>query len=181
MTCIAAISQDGVVYMAGDAAASELESGVITTVNSPKIFIKDEYLIGYSGSFRMGKFMQYTLELPKVPSWAKGKEKLDEFMNGYFVPAVRKQVKESELEPNEKEDFSFLVGIRGSIFEVDDAWAAYEASNNYMASGSGASIAMGSLYSTSNWSNAKKRLQTAMEAASIYNLYVSAPFTFLEK
>ena len=180
MTCIAAIAQDGIVYMAGDSAASEPNAGGITTVTSPKIFIKDEYLIGYAGSFRMGKFIQYTVEFPKLPSWAKGGAKLDEFMNGTVSPSIRKQVREHELEQSEKEGFGLVIGIRGSIFEVDEEWAAYENIRNYTAIGSGGDIAIGSLYSTNKWGNAKKRLQTAMEASALYNSYVSAPFTLLE-
>ena len=180
MTCIIAISQDNNVFMGGDAAASEVESGMISRVNMPKVFVKDEYLVGYAGSFRMGKFIQYSVEFPKPPSWAKGKAKLDEFMNGYFIPAVRKQVEEHKLESQEKEEFGFIIGIRGHIFEIDDAWAAYEPETNYASIGSGSSVAYGSLHSTAGWSNPKKRIQVALEASEKYNIYVSSPFTILE-
>lgn len=180
MTCIVAIAQDGVVSMGGDSAATDPQGGTLVTVQMPKIFIKDEYIIGYSGSFRMGKFIQYTLEFPKPPSWAKGSAKLDEFMNGYVVPALRKQAKEAELEQGEKEDFGLIIGIRGHIFELDENWAAYEPTRGYSASGSGMDVALGSLFSTSNWSNPKKRISSALEASAMHNAYVKAPFTILE-
>lgn len=180
MTCIVGIAKDGSVFMGGDSAAVDINSGSVCAVEMPKVFIKDEYLIGYSGSFRMGKFLQYTAEFPKPPSWAKGPAKLDEFMNGYVVPALRKQAKEAELEPNEKEDFGFLIGIRGSLFELDEAWAAYENSRRYAASGSGTDIALGSLYATNSWTNSRKRIQTALEASALHNAYVQPPFTILE-
>ena len=180
MTCIIAITKDGTVYMGGDSAASESESGLISTTKMPKVFKKDEYLIGYAGSFRMGKFIQYSVEFPKPPSWAKTPDKIDEFMNGHLIPHIRKQVKEHELEGGEKEEFNFIIGLRGSIFEIDDVWAAYEPATDYISIGSGSPVALGSLYSTAGWSNPKKRIQIALESASKYNIYVSAPFTLIE-
>ena len=166
--------------MGGDSAASEPESGILTAVSAPKVFKKDEYIIGYAGSFRMGKFIQYNVELPKPPQWARGKEKLDEFINGYVMSAIRKQVKDADLEAVEKENSGFLIALRGSIFEIDDAWAAYENKVNYASIGTGSHIALGSLYSTSSWSSPRKRLQIALEASSNFNCFVTAPYTFLE-
>jgi len=179
MTCIVAIAQDDKVYMGADSAATTPD-GLAGIIRIPKVFIDDEYLIGYAGSFRMGKFLQYSVELPKSPSWAWGSEKIDEFINGFVVPSIRKQVKENELEQMEKEDFEFLIGLRGHIFELDENWAAYEANQDYQSIGSGVDIAMGSLYSTSSWKNPIKRISVALEAASLYNTFVSAPFTILE-
>jgi ATP-dependent protease HslVU (ClpYQ) peptidase subunit len=180
MTCIIGMAQDGKVFLGGDSAASTMD-GFSSTVRIPKVYLTDEYLIGYAGSFRMGKFIQYSVEFPKPPSWAKGSEKLDEFINGYLVPHLRRCVKESDLEQAEKEDFEFIIGIRGHIFELDENWAAYEPSEPYISIGSGAQVALGSLYATSNWSNPMKRIRVALEASEKYNSYVSSPFTILER
>jgi ATP-dependent protease HslVU (ClpYQ) peptidase subunit len=180
MTCIVGIMHDDKVYLGGDSAASTMD-GFTTKIRIPKVYQIDEYLIGYAGSFRMGKFIQYNIEFPKPPTWARGSEKLDEFINGYLVPHIRKCVKESDLDQNEKEDFEFIIGLRGHIFELDENWAAYESAEPYVAIGSGAQIALGSLYSTSNWSNPGKRIRVALEASERYNSYVSSPFTILER
>jgi hypothetical protein len=180
MTCIVAIAQDGRVYMGGDAAGSDPHSGMVITTSIPKVFVKDEYVLGYSGSFRMGKWIQYSADFPKPPSWAKGEAKIDEFINGFVVPSLRKQAKEAELEPQEKEDFGFLVGLRGYLFELDESWAAYPTSSGYAASGSGAEIALGSIYSTSSWKNPVKRVTVALEASHVHNAYVRPPFTIVE-
>lgn len=180
MTCIVAIANGEKVVMGGDAAGTEISTGTIIATSIPKVFIKDEYVIGYSGSFRMGKWIQYSVELPKPPSWARGEAKLDEFINGYVVPALRKQAKDADLEPGEKEDFGFLVGLRGHLFELDESWAAFPTTTGYAASGSGADVALGSVFSTSSWKDSRKRVLTALEAAYNHNAYVSPPFTVIE-
>jgi ATP-dependent protease HslVU (ClpYQ) peptidase subunit len=180
MTCIIGIAQDEKIYMGSDGAATTLD-GVKSSVVIPKIFEKDEYLLGYAGSFRMGKFLQYNVDLPKPPSWARGSKKLDEFLNGIVVPAIKKQVKEAELEIGEKEDFSYLIGLRGHIFELDENWAVHESTQSYISIGSGMDIALGSLYSTSGWKSPIKRITVALEASAFYNTFVSQPFTILEK
>lgn len=178
MTCIVAICQDGKVFMGGDSGASDAESGSIATVSSPKVFVKDEYIIGYAGNFRFGKFMQYAVELPKVPSWAKG-DKIDEFVNGIFIASIRKQIAEMALEEKEK-DFGLLIGLRGRVFELGDNYAAVEMSRGYNATGSGAEVATGSLYTTETWKDPIKRIKTALTASAEFNAFVRPPFTIVE-
>ena len=178
MTCIVSICQDGKVFMGGDSGASDAESGSIGVVTSPKVFVKDEYIVGYSGNFRFGKFLQYSFEFPKVPSWVKD-QKVDEFVNGLFVSALRKQITEFALEEKEK-DFGILIGVRGHLFEMGDNYAAVELLNEYNAVGSGSEIARGVLYATGTWKDPIKRIRLALNASAEFNAFVRPPFTILE-
>ena len=176
MTCIVGIAQGGDVYIGGDSAAIAIETGSKTIISGEKVFVKDEYIIGYSGSYRMGKVLQYNIEYPKVPAWALGAEKLDEFIHLHLVPSIKKQVAEMELDEVTR-DAECLIGIRGKIFEfTTQDWFAIHSNDGYAACGSGGDVALGSLYSTSDLEDPKQRLMMALEASSKHNAYVCSPF-----
>ena len=51
---------------------------------------------------------------------------------------------------------------------------------NYMAEGSGGMVALGALYATKNQKNPRLRLKAALEAATEFNMSVSAPYTYIQ-
>lgn len=180
MTCIVAIAQDNKVYMGADAGGSDDEIGVIFNFKDQKVFTKDKYIIGYAGSYRFGKLLQHTFELPPVPNNLKTSEQLDKFINGVVMASLRKQSKDLDLDKDEL-DFDCIFGINGHIFEVSNGWFALEPEMPFLATGSGMKYAMGSLYTTQPWKDPIQRLNVALSAAAEYAMSVSAPFTILEK
>lgn len=180
MTCIVAVSQGGKIVMGGDSAATSMETGETVLLKIPKVFIREDYIIGYAGSIRFGKFIQYTFEIPRVPSWAVGSEKLDEFMNNYFIPELRQQISDNELDAKEKETFSLLVGIRGHIFEIDNEFAAYESSTYYAAIGSASAVATGALEMAYPIARPQGICDMALTIAAEKNAFCRPPFTILE-
>lgn len=179
MTCIAAVAKDGKVYIGGDSAMTDEGAGIVSRMHLPKVFIKGEYIVGYAGSARFGKLMQHVFTYPDVPARIKTSEQLDAFLNGIVVTSFRKQAQELSLEKEEKEDFQVLVGLRGHLFEFDGDWAMFELSKNYNAVGSGAGVALGSLYTTETWKDPNKRIRVALEASSLYTPFVGEPFDIL--
>lgn len=180
MTCIVAISKDGKVYMGGDTAGSDEESGMIATYVMPKVFKRNGYLIGYSGSFRFGKLLQYVFDLPVIPKNCNTSEKLDEFMNRELMQSLKKQAKELDLEKDEM-DFEALIAVNGHIFEISNDWFAIETTNAWNAVGSGTKYAWGSLYTTESWKDPKRRIQVALSAAAEYSMSVAPPFTIISE
>ena len=177
MTCIVAISDGRSVYMGGDSAAVEVETNLVTSRIEPKVFIQGDYIIGYSGSFRFGKVVEYSCQLPK-PDY----KDIHKFMNTQFVNAVRESAEENKLENSEEKDSAeLLIGLHGRIFELNSDWHIGEDLNNFNAIGSGSSFALGSLFSTKRMKNYRSRVQLALEASSSFSPYVKAPFTILEK
>jgi len=179
MTCIAGVAKDGKVYMGGDSAITDEGAGIVSRMHLPKVFIKGEFIVGYAGSARFGKLMQHVFIYPKVPNNIRTSEQLDAFLNGIVVTDLKKQAQEMSLEKEEKEDFAVLVGLRGHLFEFDEDWAMFEVGRNYNAIGSGAGVALGSLYTTEAWKDPSKRIRVALEAASLYTPYVGEPFDIL--
>lgn len=178
MTCIVAIAKEGKVWMGADSGGSDEEVDVIMPYIMPKVFIRNNYIIGYSGSFRFGKLLQYIFDLPPVPNSINTSEKLDEFMNKVVMQSLKKQAKELELEKEEM-DFDALIGVKGHIFEVSSDWCALESSLPYNVSGSGHKFALGSLYTTEVWKDPQKRINVALSAAAEYAMSVAPPFNIL--
>lgn len=179
MTCVAAVVHNGKIYMGADSAGSDEETGVIFKFKSPKVFKRDKYMIGYAGSYRYGKLLQYTFELPPVPANLKTAEQLDKFVNNVVMASLRKQSKDLDLDKDEM-DFDCVFGINGHLFEVSNGWFALEPEMPFLAIGSGLKYAMGSLYTTQPWKDPYQRLNVALSSAAEYSMSVSAPFTIIE-
>ena len=72
------------------------------------------------------------------------------------------------------------MGVEGRIFTRDEDFHVGENIVNYMAEGSGGQIALGALHATKNQKNPKLRLKLALEAATAFNMSVSAPYTYIQ-
>ena len=178
MTVIVGLVSEGSVFMGGDHAAT---GGLNQAIRKkPKVFIKGEIGIGYTGSFRMGDILEYSWT---PPIWRKDEMSLDKYMCTVFVDSVRDIFKEKgfgKIAGDEgDEGGSFLVGIDGHIFNIEANYQVAENNDDFIADGSGWGIASGSLY-TSFLNDPESRLTIAMEAASKFNAAVRAPFTIIE-
>lgn len=183
MTCIVAIAQNGVVYMAADHAASDDKSGYIITRRDPKVFKVGQYGIAFTDSFRMGQILQYSWK-PPIYTPTKTNSGLDKFMRTKFIDSVKQSFKDNgfgDIGGNDEDTGGiFIVGVCGRIFVIDEDFHVGEALVNYMAEGGGGFFAMGALYATKNQKNPKIRLKTALEAASEFSMSVSPPFTYIQ-
>jgi ATP-dependent protease HslVU (ClpYQ) peptidase subunit len=176
MTCIVALTDGKKVYMGGDSAAVEVDSNFVSSRIEPKVFVTGDYIIGYSGSFRFGKVVEYSCELPR-PEYRD----IHKFMNTKFVNAIREAVEENKLDNSEDKDAAeLLIGLHGHIFELNSDWHVGEDSNSYNAIGSGSSFALGSLFSTRRIKDPYARIKMALNASEAYSPYVRSPFTILE-
>lgn len=156
MTCIVGIAHLGNVYLSADRGLSD--DDLITAMSNPKIRQNDKYLIGYADSVGTGQLLHW-ITLPTPP-----RTNLEKFMRTTFVNTVRKQLNDSGVDLKDNAHASFLIGVSGELFYVDTTdWQVTKV--DYMSIGSGASIAMGSLYTTQSWKSAEKRAFTAVSAA----------------
>ena len=184
MTCIVAIAQNDVVYMAADHAASDEKSGFIVARKDPKVFKVGQYGIAFTDSFRMGQILQYAWK-PPVYTPTKTNAGLDKFMRTKFVDSVKEAFRGqgfgSVATPGQEDEGGiFIIGVCGRIFTLEDDFHVGEAVVNYMAEGSGSMLALGALYATKNLKNPKVRLKLALEAATQFCMSVSAPYTYIQ-
>ncbi|MFA5557620.1 MAG: hypothetical protein WDA29_11060 [Flavobacteriaceae bacterium] len=142
MTCVIGfVDHDiGMRYIAGD--SDGYSDSAKTALKSKKIFEKNNMLIGYCGSFRLGQLLEYVIDFPRK---LKSKDELA-YLVQEVVPMIRNCFNESS--DIEHETFSFLFVMEsGAIFEVESNYQIMAHDRPYVAIGSGRDVADGYCYS----------------------------------
>lgn len=156
MTCLVGISHEGIAYMGGDRGASDGDS--ILSLSRPKIAKRGEYLVGFSGSMGIGQLI-HIIDLPAI-----GTSNVEKVLRTHLVKSLKSSIEEFANPVSDDNSASFLIGVKGRIFEVDTSdWQVAEFAET--AVGSGSSIALGSLYTSNNYRSQEKRVYKAIESA----------------
>lgn len=172
MTCIVGLVHEGVVYIGADSAGV---AGYSLTVRADaKAFTNGPFIMGFTGSIRMGQLLRYQLSPPRrFPG-----EDLQQYMVNDFVDAVRACLKNggyaSKLNEVE-EGGTFLVGCEGALCTVFSDYQVAVSVDGYAAVGSGHDIAKGVLYATPGLPP-EQRVLMALQAAERFNAGVRGPF-----
>lgn len=175
MTCIVGFVDKGKVYMGADSAGVDSAYN-ISIRKDRKIFKNGEFLIGCTSSFRMIQLLMFSLKPPKI-----GKKDIFEYMCTDFIDAVRKSFDSGGFlqknKENQEEGGTFLVGVRGRLFRIEDDFQVEECLDKYNACGCGVRYAKGSLYTTKDSEESPEKIITlALKAAEYHSSGVSAPF-----
>lgn len=171
MTAICGVVEGNTVYIGGDSCASgeSMESWIR---NDKKVFRNGPFLIGFAGSWRGGQLLQYKFYPPPQEIYMTAMT----YMVTDFVDSLRECLEENKFN-HEKDILNFLVGYKGNLYTIEADLNVGLVCGNFSAVGSGASIALGSLYTTSKFIiPARKRIKLALEAASTFNGGVAPPF-----
>ena len=181
MTAIAAIAQDGKVWIGADSAGS---GGTCLQIRrDEKVFVKDNtFIIGCTDSFRMTQLLRWSLRVPKQDK----KVSDEEFMMTTFIEAVRKCFKNNgfaNIKENQESGGTFIVGYRGSIYEIEGDFQVAMFHRNYTSVGCGYDICLGSLFTTERLLLQEDRIIIALSAAEMFSTAVRRPFVIkcLEK
>jgi hypothetical protein len=184
MTVIVGIvNSDGDIYMGGDSAGTAPDGSQSVFANK-KVFTPAHgpfYLIGTCGSFRLAQVLKYGLKPPRPPG---ADVDLEQFMAGDFVDSVRDCYKDAGVLTHSDDGAdtghggTFMVGYQGRLFKVEENFQVLAERRNYMAVGSGESVALGVLYATEG-SDPVTRIMTAMKASAAFNAWVREPFEIL--
>jgi ATP-dependent protease HslVU (ClpYQ) peptidase subunit len=142
MTCIVALEHEGQVYMGGDSASNSGWDSRITALR--KVFIRDDFIIGCSGSPRMAQLLEYHLEVREQ------NEDEDDicYLITTFISAIRACLKDggyTKIEHNQEEGGFFLVGYRGKIYTVESDFQVSRTEDDFTAIGCGGDYAIGAL------------------------------------
>lgn len=186
MTCIVGIEHEGEVHIGGDSAGVGGLS--ITARADTKVFDRQQFLFGFTTSFRMGQLIRYKLALPagqRLPHRGPRGEchELDEYMATTFIEALRACLSDggwlSKKEDRESGG-TFLVGVRGTLYAVYDDFQISRSRDGYAAVGCGDELALGSLH-TSVGLKPRERVLAALTAAAHHSAGVCEPFVVLSK
>lgn len=156
MTCLAAIIHNDLVYIGGDSAAS-VGDAIETRLNR-KVFRNGDYVVGFTGSFRVGQLLQYAT-LPAVEG-----EAMAHIVNA-VVPALQKLAG--------KETDELLIGTSGRLFKISSDYSVAEYAS-YAAAGQGEPYALGRLHGSLG--APEQRVVAALAAAEAHCASVRAPF-----
>jgi hypothetical protein len=182
MTCIAAAIDDREIVIGGDSAG--VSGYDLHLYGGAKVFKKDGFLFGYSGSFRLGQVIEHSFKAPK----REANVSLDTYMATVFVDEVRASLKRGGVKKVENEveetEGNFIVGHAGRLFIVEQDFAILSIRDNFTAVGCGESAARGALYSErfgggavgSGRGTARQQVKIALLAAQHLSIGVRGPF-----
>lgn len=180
MTCIVGIAAAGRITIGGDSAGVGGYSLQLRA--DTKVFRTQNYVMGFTTSFRMGQLLRYGT-LPEAPTTEQNWD-LDRFMSTQFIDGVRTVLRDGgwlETRSGREEGGTFLVGVRGALYAVEDDFQVGRTINGYGAVGCGQDLALGSLHTTAASDlTARARVEAALLAAEHHSAGVSGPFTIEE-
>ena len=76
----------------------------------------------------------------------------------------------------QRQSFDLLVGYRGKLYEIQSDFSVNIYVDPWIAIGA-IDVALGAMYATRGWTNARKRIQTALDATARYTTSVGPPMT----
>ena len=174
MTCIVGWAENGNVWVGGDSAG--VAGYMLAKRADEKVFNKDEFIFGFTSSFRMGQLIRYKLSIPKIEE----NQDIDDYLYVKFLDAVIKCFKDNQyakIDSNEIHGGTFLFGFRGCLYQVEGDFQIGKPMLNFDAVGCGQDIALGCLYGLRDKKmEPRDRLILALEAAENYSAGVRGPF-----
>jgi ATP-dependent protease HslVU (ClpYQ) peptidase subunit len=187
MTCIISIidKSNGSIWMGSDSSCNLDDS--TNTINTPKVFIKDNFIFGIAGYIRLGNIIQYIFDIPENTEYD-----IMRYMVRTFIPALIKCLQSNGFLDDSEGNIGIpgsciLVGYQGRVFQIDSNFQIFESTNEYHAIGSGAQIALGSLYAlmtpySQNYHSDKlyTYIDVSLNAASKFSVSVNQPFKILQ-
>lgn len=143
MTCIVGMVDGGDVFIGADSCGSD--GWTSDNVEESKVFKNNDFIIGYTGSFRLGQILEHGFKIPE--------KDIDQSYESYlvknFLPAMIKTFKKHSFLRKEEEVAyfvgPFLLGYCGRLFEIQGDLSYLESSKGYASIGSGRMIAKGAI------------------------------------
>lgn len=180
MTCIIGYvnKRNKNVIIAGDSAGSNGTNLVVR--KDRKIFMKGDFAIGCTTSFRMIQLLMYKLEVPPI-----GTTPIHEYMCTDFVDAIRKCFKDGGFLQKDKDQSEmggvFLVGYEDRLFKIESDFQVSEGTLDFDAVGCGDNFALGALYALQDIDiPVLDKIKHAMHAAENLGVGIKSPFYFIE-
>ena len=176
MTCIVGLVDDDDVIIGADSAGVCVSTFSMRVRADEKVFVRDDFIFGFTTSFRMGQLIRYKLQIPRKHE----SQDLYEYMVVDFVDAVRACLKGggfTTIRENEERGGNFLVGHEGRLFGVEGDFQVAESSHPFDAVGCGMDLALGAMVASECVKDPFDRVTLALQAAAQFSAGVSDPFT----
>lgn len=176
VTCIAGIADGTSVWMGADSMASD--SWNKYTSAEGKLWKTGSLLFGGCGNIRPLQVIKHHLTVPQQAD----DQNVEEYLVANLTDSIAHTLDEHGMLTKKWRIHgggSLMLGYQGALYHIACDLSILAYADGYGADGSGGDHALGSLFSTKTLSNPKKRLTTALEAASHHGLYVAPPFVIM--
>lgn len=182
MTCIVGyIDDDKNIYMGSDSASVVAYSFDMSIRKDEKIFIKNDIIFGFSGSFRLGQLLRYSLMIPEK---YKNQEDLD-YVHDNLINSIRYTFKENgftRISSNIEEiDGTFIFGYNGNLYTVYSDLQICRVFDNFASTGCGAGYALGNLYALKESNlTPEQKIKKSLKCSYHFSAGVRPPFNILK-
>ncbi len=180
MTCVLGYKTENSIIMAAES-ASICECSLDKKIRiDEKLFVRDNMIFAFSGSWRMGQILKYSLFIPNQPKGMSDHE----YMCSLFVDEVILVFEEKKfgtIDNNEVSGGFFLVGYNGNIYVIESDFQVGVENTPYHAMGCGESFSLGCLHALEGTHmSPKDKLTKALDAACKFSAGCQAPYTYAE-
>lgn len=178
MTTIIGVQYEDSCLIASDSRIAA-DGRIYTHPDMVKAVERGNYIIGGAGSYRALQAVLHGWIPPMVT--AKAKTNLYEFAINKVIPSLKARLTEAGIDfnkvvesPDDKFNLGLIIGINGTLFEIDSEFAVAMNDNNFYGIGSGGEFALGALHAGAS-------VIDAMRIAAINDNGTAAPFHILEQ
>ena len=194
MTTIIGIQGDGFAVVVADTRISSFdESGSAYQISTlgpgtTKMAINGKYVLGAAGDMRAINILHHVFRPPEPPADAYGR-KLDTFITGKFIPALRACFDNQGYSPPDGKDkdhsaeqgSSIVVMVNATIYIIENDYSWTSESSCLYAAGTGAPYALGALQALVSGKEltlqqAKRVALKAIAIAAKFDPYTGSPF-----
>ncbi len=185
MTCIVGgVTEDGHVILGSDSASSNRHT--IHHALNPKLFKLHpagsaepvSLILGFTSSWRMGQVLQHQLAPPSFygDPWT--------WVVSNLVPKIRRVLKDggfATIKDNQEIGGTFLLGVKGRLFTVQDDFSVIEEEGGFDGVGSGGDHAQAAMYAARHATEltTEETLKIGLETAAYYVTTVAGPMHFI--
>jgi ATP-dependent protease HslVU (ClpYQ) peptidase subunit len=179
MTCIIGLKYNGTVYLGGDSAGVDVNN--ISIRADEKVFSNGPFIMGFSGSFRMGQLLQWSFRPPRLPK----SRSIFGYLVTDFIDALRKCYQEKGTLKSSESGCDMgdqlLLGIHDELYHIQSDFQVAEVQDAYNSIGSGMDVSLGAMYATEDIENDPEyRIRVALEAAAKHITSVAPPFLVID-
>ena len=178
MTCVIGIKNNNKIYIGADSLA--IAGQLKYNRKDKKIFYVGNILFGTAGTARSAQLLEYNLN---IPQHSKGND--FKYLCTKLVPAIRKVFIDGGAIGSdrgiEKFDGEIIVAYNNNLYYIHGDFQIGNVVENYLVIGSGAEIALGSLFNDNFCKKdivPKLQLLNALEASEKYTTTVGRPFYY---
>jgi ATP-dependent protease HslVU (ClpYQ) peptidase subunit len=172
MTVIVGLETDKGVIIGADSIAISGYNALATTIE--KVFIKDGFIFGVCGNFRIAQLIRYKASFPEKV----GDQPDFQYLSTVIIDCIKKVLKDDNFEDEENQEPTLLVGYNGKLYVIYHDFQVNRFLGGYFALGYGSDFALGSLFSTSKLPP-MERIKQALNAANHFSAAVLNPYKIL--